>query len=228
MTTFSQLVDDVVLELLRPDMRTTAASYANQTIRDIHFRPGNQSPIRYDANRFEELTTTTDGTWLWTIPSNGRFQGLEAIFIDDLGIYVKPRNPRIALEASFEPYADVYYYRSGPTISVHGMASGWTARLSYHMFPRTFAYKPATGTGARLIRFDPDTDSYVLISGGGVPTEEQMELETTWVLERWADTIKEGLRAKLWKRLGDMERTRMAFSAFESMRTSIWNTEPAS
>jgi hypothetical protein len=172
-------------------------------------------------------TITTEGTWLWTIPSSSRFQGLEALFIDELGIYVPPRNPRVALEASFEPNAGVYRYRSGPTIAVQGVAVGWTARISYHLYPRTFLYKPASGTGARQIVYDVDTESYTLV-GGGVPTEEQLDLETHWLLDRWADTIKEGLRAKLWKRLGDMERTRIAFSAFESMRTAVWNSEPAS
>lgn len=228
MTTFSRLVDDIVTELLRPDMRATVASYTNQTIRDIHFRPGSQSPILYDANRYEdELTITTDGTWQWMIPSNTRFQNVEAIFINELGQYVKPKNPRIALEASFQPFANLYWYRSGPVIAISGIASGYSGLMSYHMFPRTLAYKPASGTGARLIEFDPDTDSYKLI-GGGVPTEEQLELETHWLLQRWGDTVKEGVRAKTWKRLGDMERTRLAFSAFESMRTAVWNSEPSS
>jgi len=228
MTTFSQLVDDVTLELLRPDMRNTIASYTNQTIRDVHFRPNMNMAVLYDANRVEtEETITAEGTWLWAIPSNTRFQDIEAIYIAELGTYVKRKNPRIALEQSFEPDANLYWYRSGPAIAVSGVALGWTAKFSYHLFPRTLGYKPTAGADARLIRFDPDTDSYVLIAGGE-PSESQLELETHWVLQRWADTVKEGVRAKIWKRLGDMERTRMAYSAFESMRTSIWNTEPSS
>jgi hypothetical protein len=229
MTTFSQLVDDVKTELLRPDMTAMLASYANQTIRELHFRPGLNAPILYDANRYEEeLAITTERTWLWTIPSSTRFQNVEAIFINDLGIYLQPKNPRIALEPSFQPFADRYWYRSGATIALQGVATGWTGLMSYHMFPRTLAYKPASGAGARLIRFDPDTDSYVLIVGGGEPSEAQLELETHWLLQRWGDTVKEGVRAKAYKRLGDMDRTRISFSAFESMRSSVWNTEPAS
>jgi len=228
MTTFSQLVDDIVMELLRPDMKATIVSYTNQTIRDVHFRPAVNAPVLYDANRYEdELAITTEGTYLWSIPSNTRFQDVEAIFINDIGIYLDRRNPRIALKESFEPHADKYWYRSGPTIAMHGVASGWTGKISYHMFPRILAYKPKTGTDARTIRFDPNADEYVLI-GGGAPTESQLELETNWVLQRWGDTIKEGVRAKTWKRLGEMERTRLAYSAFESMRTSIWNSEASS
>lgn len=209
-------------------MRAAIASYTNQTIRDVHFRPNLNSPILYDANRYEdEVTVTSDGMWLWSIPSNTRFQDVEAIFVNELGVYVNRRNPRIALTQSFEPDANLYWYRSGPAIAINGVAAGWTAKLSYHMFPRTLGYKPATGANARAVRFNPDSDAYELITGG-VPSEAQLELETHWVLQRWADTIKEGVRAKVWKRLGDMERTRMAYSAFESMRTSIWNTEPSS
>lgn len=228
MTTFSQLVDDIVKELLRPDMKDTIATYTNQTIRDVHFRPNVNSPILYDANRYEsEEPVLTDGTWLWSIPSNTRFQDVEAIFIEELGVYVKRKNPRVALEQSFEPDANLYWYRSGPAIAIQGVVAGWTAKFSYHMFPRTLGYKPTAGANARLIQFDADADEYTLIAGGA-PSEAQLETETHWILQRWADSVKEGVRAKIWKRLGDMERTRMAYSAFESMRTSIWNTEPSS
>ena len=225
MTTFSQLVDDIVTELLRPDLRDTIATYANQTVRDIHFRPSSNSPILYDENRFEEaLQFTTDGTWLWKIPSVTRFQGVESVFLDSPGIYVPPRNPKVALQVSDQPWADVYQYRSGPYITIHGVFVGGTGKMSYHMFPRTLAYKKKA---ERLIRFDADLDAYVL-ADGSEPTEAQLELETHWVLQRWADTVKEGVRAKAWKRLGEMERTRLAFSAFESMRTGVWNSEPSS
>jgi hypothetical protein len=228
MTTFSRLVDDIVTELKRPDMRASIASYTNQTLREMHFRPNLNVPVLFDANRYEaELAITTELTWLWPIPSMTRFQDVEAIFHVDYGIYLERKNPRIALSPSFEPHASLYWYRSGNSITIHGVGVGQTALLSYHQFPRTLAYKPETGAGARLIHFDPDTDSY-LLDDNTVPTEEQLELETNWLLQRWGDTVKEGVRAKTWKRLGDMERTRIAYSAFESMRTSVWNTEPSS
>jgi hypothetical protein len=227
MTTFSQLVDDVVTELLRPDLKTAIAAYTNQTIRELHFKPGSNVPVKYDANRFEdELTITTDGSWSWAIPSATRFQDVEAIYLDYIGRYVERRNPRIALEVSYEPYADLYWYRSGPSISIAGVRDGWTGKISYFMYAQTFAYKTVS---QRVVVYDADTDSYKFRDGTpGTPTEEQLDRETCWLLQRWADTVKEGVRAKAWKRLADGDRARMAYSSFESMRDAVWGTEPSS
>lgn len=224
MTTFSQLVDDIVKETLRFDMLDTIAAYTNQTLRDVHFKPSLNVPILYDANRYEDtLTVTNDGMWSWPIPSNTRFQAVEAVWFNEPGIYWKPRNPRVALDYSMEPDAFAYYYRSGPIIAFNGVVLGWTGKISYHMFPKPLQYKKL----GRLIKYDSDSDTYVL-ADGSAPTEEQLDSETNWLLMRWADTIKEGVRAKLYKRLGEIERTKLCYSAFENMRATIWNTEPSS
>lgn len=226
MTTFSRLVDDMVLELLRPDLLQTIATYANQTIRDIHFRPGSQSPVMYDANRYEEtLTVANEGTWLWSLPSATRFIDVEAVYHNDYGIYIEKRGPKIALLSSFDPDAGIYWYRSGAQLAFFGVGSGQTMLMSYFMYPRTLGYKPSS---SRVVTYDIDLDAYVLIAGGGTPSAAELDAETHWVLQRHADTVKEGIRAKVWKRLGEIERTRLAFSAFESMRTAIWNSEPSS
>lgn len=228
MTTFSRLVDDITAELVRPDMTAAVASYANQTVREMHFRPGVNAPVLYDANRIEDiLNVTTEGTWLWSIPFATRFQQVEAIFHDQFGVYIEPRNPRIALKEDWSPYANLFYYRSGPALALSGVGVGQTAKISYFIYPPSLAYKPTTGPGARKIRFDPDTESYQLITGG-TPTEADLAVETHWMLERWADTVKQGVRAKIWGRLAEMERSRLAFSAFESARTAVWNSEPSS
>jgi hypothetical protein len=92
------------------------------------------------------------------------------------------------------------------------------------MFVKTLAYKTAN---QRTIEYDKDTDTYSLV-GGGTPTEEQLEVETHWLLQRHGECVKEGTRAKLYKRLADESRARMAFSAFESMRTGVTLNEPSS
>jgi hypothetical protein len=225
MTTFSLLVDELTTEVVRPDLRSTIATYVNQTVREMHFRPGINTLAKFDANRFEdELTFTTEGMWLWALPSATRFQDIEALFINDLGLYVPKRSPRIALEPSFEPNPDLYWYRSGAQIAINGVANGWTGKISYFMFVKTLAYKTAN---QRTIEYDKDTDTYSLV-GGGTPTEEQLEVETHWLLQRHGECVKEGTRAKLYKRLADESRARMAFSAFESMRTGVTLNEPSS
>lgn len=225
MTTFSQLVDEVSTELLRPDMRTAIAAYVNQTVRELHFRPNGAAPILYDANRYEDdLAITTDQTWLWTIPSVTRFQDVEAIYLDDVGRYVPKKNPRISLEPSFQPFADLYYYRGGNTIAVAGVANGWTGKISYFLFPQTLVYQAAS---ARVVSYDAESDSYKL-ADNSAPSDAQLNAATNWMLQRWDTVIRESVRSKTWKRLGDSDRARMSFSSYEAMRLGLWQSEPAS
>ncbi len=226
MTTFSQLVDDLVVELVRPDLRITMATYANQTIREIHSRPQTRSQTFFDANRMEyEETIAADGPWLWTIPSVTSFQKLEAVYLPEMDLYIRERTPSVAHRESAEPFREFYWYRSGDKIAVAGPLVGLKLQLSYFQYPRTLSYKAAE---IRVVRFDVDTDAYVLVAGGGTPTEDQLLLETSWPLQRWPDSIKEGVRAKTYKRIGDNDRTRMSFSAFEAMKEVIWNSESSS
>lgn len=225
-TTFSQLVDDLALEVKRPDQRDNIATYVNQSIRELHSRPAMNVIVKFDANRVEDQQTVAmTNPWLWMIPSVTRFIDIEAAFLPEYGIYVPKRNPRIAREFSFEPNSDIYYYRSGSTYAFAGLGVGTLVDLSYHMYPQYLAYKEVN---TRVVKYDPESDSFVLIADGGVPTDEQLALEVNWPLERWADTIRQGARAKLYGRLGDMERSRTAFSAYESMRMTVWNSEPSS
>ena len=225
MTTFSQLVDDIALELLRPDLRSTIASYVNQTIRDVHFRAGVNSPILFKANRFEELlVATNDSPWLWTIPSVTRFQKLETAFNPELGILLEEKSPRVMKGYSVEPYAAYGYYRTGESYAFAGLSNGHTIYVDYFMFPQGCKY---LASADRIVIYDFDTDSYERVGGGAPLSDSELAKETNWVLQRWEHVVKEGARAKIWKRLGDDARTRTAYSAFEAARTGLWNTEPA-
>jgi hypothetical protein len=225
MTTFSQLIDGMAKELLRPDLRTAMASYLNQTVREIHFRPNINVGIRYDANRQEdELQVTTDDMWLWDLPSPTRFQDVEALYSVERGIYIPQRSPQLSRKFSFDYDHDLYWYRGGSRIAISGVKSGWRIQASYFLFPRALAYQPEA---TRVVEWDANTDTYRL-KGGGTPTQEQLNAATNWVLMRWQEALSEGIRAKVWKRLGDETRARMAFSAYESLRSSIWQSEPSS
>lgn len=222
MTTFSQLVDGIVAETLRPDQLTSIVTYTNQTIREVHTRPATNIPILFDANREElELTVNAD-PFIWSLPSVTRFQKLEAAYVPELEIYIEQRSPRIIRNFSFEPYSELGYYRTADTYAFMGVEIGFHLWLSYFQFPRTLAYQPKP-----RVEYDPVTDSYKQPNGSDA-TPAQLELCTNWVLQRWADTIREGVRAKVWKRLSDDSRTRMAYSAYTSAQTGLWNTEPAS
>ncbi len=225
-TTFSQLVDDLAVELRRSDLRDTIATYVNQSVRELHSRPSQNVIVKFDANRVEdEQVVASANPYLWQIPSVTRFIDIETAYLPEYGIYVPPKNPKISREFSFQPNSEIYYYRTGPTYAFAGIGVGATVQLSYFMYPRFLAYKASVD---RLVRYDPDTDSFVLIAGGGAPTEEQLDLEVHWPIMRWADTIRQGARSKVYGRLGDMDRSRTAYSAFESSRMTVWNSEPSS
>ena len=225
MTTFSKLVDDIVIELKRPDLRVDFASYANQTIREVHFRPAVNAPILFDANRIEDLLTVdTDGSWLWTIPSVTSFQSLELAMLNDSQIIIEPKSPRVMATYSTEPWARLGWYRTGHAIAFGGVSIGQQIAISYFMFPRGLAYKPVLD---RVVAYDVDTDSYNRVGGGAPLTDDELAKETNWILQRWEQVVKEGVRTKAFKRMGDELRTRTFYSSYEQARTGLWNSEPA-
>lgn len=219
MTTFSQLVDSLATEAVRPDLKASIVSYINQTIRELHFKPGTQSPALYGANRFEEeVVVGVSGTYLWDIPAPARFQRLEAVYVVDLDRYIYPKSPTEIYKdgvATDIPFKDMYWYRTGPQVAINTMSAGWTLRLSWFEYPRRFVYY---AVGSRPSVYDPETETYT----GDSAAQEKC---THWILQRWEDAVLEGGRAKLYKRLGDESRGRMSYSAFESHRNQVWDAE---
>ena len=230
MTTFSQMVDNIVTETLRPDLRATIASYLNQTLRECNFKAGNSAPVYFDANRVETSeVTTADGTFVWTIPNAARFAAMDAIYISELGIYVKEKTPRTAFEIGLNSSDEYYWYRSGRDIAIAGLKSGWTIKFSYWLYPQPFAYVAAS---ARTVIYNESTGEYETavagVGDGGTPTQAQLDSVTMWLLERWPDLLREGLRSKIWRRLADESRARMAYSAYNENKTMLWLGEPSS
>ncbi len=218
MTTFSQLVDKMTMELLRPDLKESVASYVNQTVREIHFIPGTQSPAFFEANRKEDLAVVnSDGSYFWPIPVPATFQNLEAIYNTTLGCYHVKKSPSVMYRETDQPGMNRTFYRSGSTVAISGVGAGQNLLISWFEYVRSLRYQPA---GSRTVTYDEDAMTY---SG----TEAEQELATHWLLNRWPMVIEEGVRAKVWKRLGDDVRGRTAYSAFESMRRSLWEAEPS-
>lgn len=220
MTTFSQLVDSMVVELQRPDRLELVVNSLNQVIREIHTMPGGGSNTLYDANRYEEqFILTGSSPHLWSLPSATRFQRLDAVFSERNGDYVTERKPRVS--RGFDaPRA--FWYRSGPQIAFGGLYEGDVLGLSYFMFPRRLAYQPLE---SRQVTYDSSTDEYKT-PAGGEPTESQMDAATHWVLQRWPDVLAQGIRAAVYRANGDTDRSRTAYSAFEQARLGLWQQEP--
>lgn len=224
MTTFSQMIDELAIELLRPDLKVTMEAYANQTMREMHSRTDTRNGIFFDENRKEVQFMVVDANpCLWSIPVVQRFQGLEAAYCPDVDVYFMTRTPSRAFKVTDVPFAEYYMYRTGPQFAFNGIQAGMNLKLSYFEYVPNLYYKmPAN----RVVTFSKDLDAYVRTSGGGTPTDSEMASETNWMLQRWDSVIREGVRAKIYKRLSDDSRMRTAYSAYNDGRLSLIQSEP--
>jgi hypothetical protein len=226
MTTFSQVADEIVLEHLRPDLIVSICSWLNETIREVHFDNRNsvQGTILYDSNRIEDEFVPATLPALWPIPSVPRFQQLETAFYKERGVYAKKRNPSRAFESGYENI-DPYWYRTGPQIAFNGVHALDTVKLSWFEFPRRFAYY---AVGARPGTYNIETDTWTYITAYDVSDatrQNAQDLTSNWLLLRWTEVLKEGVRAKLFKRQGEDTRAKMCFSQFEALKMGLVSSE---
>lgn len=232
MTTFSQLVDKMVLETRRPDMRTEFCTFLNQTIREVHFEPSRGNVVFFNDNYKEaRITVDADSRMLWQIPVVANFQGMAAVRFDNQftrrgeQIYAKLVPPGPMLESS-----DYYYYRAGTTFVFGGRIGygpiGSTISLAWYEYPRALVYYPA---GKRPAEYDLEygfkyNDEMVVDPNDRVEAENMV---TNWLLLRWFTVIEEGLRAKIYKRLSDDNRQRTSYSLYMQLRQGLYTSEVA-
>lgn len=223
MTTFSQLVDEITLELLRPDLRVSIAAYLNSTIREIHAVGNTGLPILFSENRLEVEFSPLTVPAVWPIPSTPRFQRLEVAYESVKGVYYKERALTRINDASMEPY---WWYRTGSNIAFSNLEVGETVELAYFEFPRLLTYYAAA---ARPATWSSETETFTYLPAYDVDEttrENARNLSTNWLLLRWGElALKQGIRSKVWSRLGDMDRARIAYSAFEAMRVQLIASE---
>lgn len=242
MTTFSQLVDEMTAEVLRPDLKRTGttldggyiASSINQTIRECHTGKGGIIH-RFGANRVEaEIIAPSDAVnhYNWPIPNFNRFQAIEAAYYPLPNVYAKALSPGVVNISQRGPVEDLfYYYQSGQYMTYHGFGpAGSKILFSGFYYPRTLVYhvgKIDAVADPRWATYDLETDSWSYKQGTGKTDEELQDLSTNWILMRWTDLIREGVRAKVYKRLGDETRQRTSYSSYESMRAEMQAQEVA-
>lgn len=223
MTTFSQLVDDVIEEMHRPDLRGQIVRAVNQAIRAVHARPNSGSNVGFDENRQEvKLLLPAEGSLMWAIPEVGRFQAIESVYSVDLERQIDERTPALLGVNSDIALADFGWYRSGPGIHFSEALAGNTLLLAYFDYPRRLAYFAA---GTRSLVYNAATDGYAVTGVGGVDEETAYAQSTNWLLMRWEDCIALGVRSIIYRNLGDIERARLAYSAFEQERLVVWQAE---
>lgn len=222
-TTFSQLVDIMILETKRPDLKREIASYLNQTMRELHFEPIRNNAIYYSENYREAALLATQETGFgWVAPNPATFQGPNAaqfasVFKDGLPVWATPAQPGPALRN--KPYN---FYRAGTQIFFTGYG-GVNSVINWSWFeyvPSLVYYE----TAARPASYDPATNTWTYTGGYDLndDTRELARLLTSnWMLLRWQEVIEEGLRAKIYKRAGDDQRARTSYSLYQSLREGL-------
>lgn len=231
MTTFSQLVDEMAAEHKRPDLKPEITAFLNQTIREMHSDPVSNGPVYFDQNRVEYQLSATpldaNGNYQWAIPQTNRLQLVESVYYPRYGRYARMLQPSTAFVESDSDVSRIWsWYRSGE----YGIFSGFGAEseqilVSVMYYPRSLRYIPLASERWAVYNTD---DSWTFRQGTGKTDEELLDLSTNWIIIKWPETLKEGIRAKVFKRLGDEIRQRTSYSSYQSMRAEMQNQESVS
>lgn len=224
MTTFSQMVDEMILELKRPDLRREIVAYLNQTVLEAHFQPASNDVIYYRANRKElRLSPDVANGYVWDLPNPSIFQWLEAARYSD----VWDRDGQPVWSREVDPgkrLNDFIWYHYRMADSYVFVQHGTVIDLSYFERPPRLTYyataeRPATYnevTGwSYLAEYDVSDEQRALARA----------LTSNWLLLRYHDVITEGVRAKVYKRTSDDSRARTAYSMYSSLRQGLYTSE---
>lgn len=226
MTTFSQMVDEAVAETSRPDLLQQIATYLNQTVREVHFRPDLNAPLTYRENFKEDsLTADTAEGFQWDIPNPATFQRMAGVrfntVFDGNGrmVWASEKVPGPGVEPD-----EFFYYRIGGTIVLSNYGgTGGKIDLGWFEFPNRLQYLP---TAQRPAQYD---DWLGWQYAPAITTPEQQALArirtSNWLLLRWHDVLLEGIRAKVYKRVSDDTRQKTSYSLYQQQRQGLWINE---
>lgn len=228
MTTFSQLVDKMILETRRPDLASEIRSYVVQTIRELHNRPDTNAAVQYRNNLKElQLAANLEVGFTWTIPNAQIFQSMQAVRYDSIcepggdPVYAMERIPGRAMRDS-----KYFYYRATDYFAFANYGgNGSGISLAYYEYPRALKYyavadRPATYDSEDGWNYPGGTTDPVLQAA-------IREKVTNWLLDRWDMVIEEGVRAKVYKRVADDSRSRTAYSLYAQLRMGLFASEVA-
>ena len=229
MYTFSQMVDAIVSEVRRPDLRVDIARYVNQTIRECHFDPETNAVQFYKDNTREfRLPTTSESGQVWDIPTPTCFQKLAAVqyenVFDRTGNSVWPEETQPGRHLVHLTH---YYYQAGSSFVFSGYG-GLNAiiNLYYFVFPSGLPYMAAE---CRPMEFNEFGGKIYAEDWSHDHSREDADcLTTNWLLTRWSDVVAEGVRAKVYKRVSDTERARTCYSLYAQLRKGLATNETAS
>lgn len=226
MYTFSQLVDEIVSEVRRPDLTSEISRYLNQSIRECHADPETNAIVFFPDNRRElQVLSAGESSHTWQIPRVTNFQKMAGVLYPNTyrnSEAVWPMETTPGRHLAGETY---YYYRVGSTFVFSGMQGiGTPINLLWYEFPSSLPY----------FATPEDRPMQYNIYGGKeyapawVHEEDRDDadlLTTNWLLERWGHTIAEGVRAKVYKRTSDTERARTSYSLYAQLRRNLITSE---
>lgn len=224
MTTFSQTIDELVREHVRPDLRPTIVAYLNQTIRELHSDSNSGAPLLFDANRKEAEWTVPSDPASWPVPSVARFQQFETAYYVGPGVYALKRHPSRAFERGIDN-EEPYWYRAGAYVIFSGIKKDQKIKMTYFEFPPVLVYYESA---QRPAVYDVETDGYTYLPSYDIDEttrENARNLTDNWLLNRWPEVVKQGCRAKIFSRLGEETRAKMSYSLYESQRQGLKASE---
>lgn len=229
MSTFSEVVDELAVELVRPDFKIAITDYLNLTIRELHQKKMNAdvAPVLYDSNRVEDAVTVTSLPAIWDIPNIARFQYFETAYYPTRGIYAHKKHVIRTRENGYDP-VDPYWYRAGGYIAFNGVAIGEDINLSYFQYPARLKYYPVATPQVRPAVYNFETNTYTYATTYDIDATTRgnaRDLVTNWLLLNHVEVLKQGVRAKVWARLGETDRAKMGFSLYESLRLGLIGSE---
>ena len=228
MTTFSQLVDKMVAETKRPDLRVEVATFLNQTMREVHFDPKTGGSIMFSENYKEsQLAVNLADGYSWTPPRPQCFQAplaakYDSVWVDGRPVWAELVKPGRGMSRG----NDHWYYRGGSSFFFAGYGGiNSTISMSWYEFVPSLVYY---ASAQRPAQYSLESEwEYA----DAVVTEEQKlvarEKTSNWLLIRWGEVIEEGLRAKIYKRVADTERARTSYSLFTTLRAGLVTSEEA-
>lgn len=227
MTTFSQLTDELILEVNRPELVSQVAGFVNQTVRELHADRQSGVAISFWSNLVEVLlAANVETAYIYMLPQAHLFQRVEAVYYPQVGRYADMRRPSSAYAFSGEIGADRFWYRSGDTLAFSGYGGiGAQIKLAYFSYPQRLTY---FANALNPCKWSDVTQAFTYLPAYDVDATTRASAQalcSNWLIARYGELIRQGVRAKLYMRLGDVERARLHFSLYENMRPALISAE---
>lgn len=220
--TFSALVDRVVADSHRINLRDTIIGYVNVTVREC------QVMAYFERDFVEDQIVGTNDPHIFTRPDALRL--MRTAYYPGWDVYPRYIMPGLAQQG------EQFFYYGGPTYYVFkGHEAGQNIDIGYYMYQNRLVYfEDLTSDLGRPAKYDADTaawtywdtgtQQFVSTLGTTALNEAAEAKVTNWLLFHWYDVIVEGTLAKIFKLIDD-PRAKQAFALYKSFQKDILRGE---